>query len=568
MDSRTLDGRWGSSRKGMRMKLSGSDSKLLLVVLALLLMFPAGCSKRQASVKPGDTPTPAAAERAASPDVVLSQEPEYVMRQHEKEIALLVRDLRLLHEKARQMQRTGRAEEGRLYLNEALHLLADSGFQPEEHPALDTVREELVGEIRRLDVMAAMTPAQAPFPLAAEVADSLSPLDEIASLDLYAVKVDPKLEDLVDADLKQTPFDFPIVVNQEVLKFLDYYQGRYVGEFRKIFADEGLPQDLVYMAHVESLFKTTAYSRARARGIWQFMAGTAKLYGLKVGWWVDERLSVEKSARVATRYLKDLHDEFGDWYLVLAAYNVGKGRVSRVLKRHGDMDYWHMVKRRLLPRETRNFVPSIMAAMIIYRSPERYGFNVERDTPLDYDTVPIDFQADLRVIAESLGIDGSQLEELNPELLRAITPGGGEYQLKVPAGLGDLAAERVAAIPPEKRLRWTHHRVRSGETLSQIATHYGVAIRAIAEINHIRNINRLSLGQNLVIPLSDWKAAVGATDGSGNGSHIVRRGDSLYKIARHYGVRLSDLFRWNHLRPGDIIHPGQEIVVASDGAGN
>lgn len=564
------------------MKLSGSRSKLLLLLLALVPIFSAGCSKRQASVKPGDTQTPAAVVQGDAPEVVLSKEPEYVARQHEKEIEFLVRDLRLLHQKAKEMQRSGHAEEGRLYLNEALNLLSDSGFRPEDHPELETVREELVGEIRRLDVMAAMTPEQAPFPLAEEVADSLSPLDEIASLDLYAVKVDPKLEDLVDADLKQTPFDFPIVVNQEVLKFLDYYQGRgrtameaalqrsgrYVGEFRRIFAEEGLPQDLVYMAHVESLFKTTAYSRARARGIWQFMSGTAKLYGLNVGWWVDERLSVEKSARVAARFLKDLHDEFGDWYLVLAAYNVGKGRVSRVLKRHGDMDYWQMVKRRLLPRETRNFVPSILAAMIIYRSPERYGFNVEQDTPLDYETVPIGFQADLRVVAEALGVDDSQLEELNPELLRGITPGVGDYQLKVPAGLGRLAAERVAAIPPDKRLRWTHHSVRSGETLSQIAGRYGVSIRAIAEINHIRNINRLSLRQNLVIPLSDWRAAAGEADRSGNGSHIVRRGDSLYKIARHYGVRLSDLFRWNHLRPGDIIHPGQEIVVASDTAGN
>lgn len=567
------------------MELSGSRSKLLLLVLALSLIFPFACSKRQASVKRGDREAPAAADQEEAPQVVLSQEPEYVARQREKEVDFLVKDLRLLHSKFKELQRNGRAGEGRLYLKEALDLLSNSGLDPTDYPALETARDELTAEIRRLDVMAAITPEQAPFPLADEVADSLSPLDEIASLDLYAVKVDPRLEDLVDADLKQTPFDFPIVVNQEVLKFLDYYQGRgrgameaalirsgrYVREFRKIFADEGLPQDLVYMAHVESLFKTTAYSRARARGIWQFMSGTARLYGLKVGWWVDERLDVEKSTRTAARYLKDLHDEFGDWYLVLAAYNVGKGRVSRVLKRHSDMDYWQMVKRRLLPRETRNFVPSIMAAMIIYRNPERYGFNVEqREAPLDYETVPIGFQADLRVVAEALGVDADRLRELNPELLRGITPGGGvDYQLRVPAGLGQLAAERIASLPPEKRLRWTHHQVRSGETLSQIAGHYGVSIRAIAEINHIRNINRLSLGQNLVIPLSDWRAAVGVSDQSGNGSHIVRRGDSLYKIARHYGVRLSDLFRWNHLRPGDLIHPGQEILVAaSDSAGN
>ncbi len=566
------------------MELSGRRFKVWPLAIALLLLLPAGCSKRQASVEPGDTAPPATSGQQEAPQVVLSREPEFVVRQHEKELALLVRDVRLLREKASDLQRTGRAAEGRRFLQEALNLLLNSQLEPAAHPTLETVYDELLAEIRRLDVSAAMTPQEAPFPLADEVADSLSPLDEIASLDLYAVTVDPRLEDLVDADLKQTPFDFPIVVNQEVLKFLDYYQGRgrkateaalrrsgrYVGEFRKIFAEEGLPQDLVYMAHVESLFKTTAYSRARARGIWQFMSGTARLYGLHVGWWLDERLDVEKSARVAARYLKDLHDEFGDWYLVLAAYNVGKGRVSRELRRHGEMDYWQMVKRRLLPRETRNFVPSILAAMIIYRSPERYGFTVEPDAPLETETVPVGFQADLRVIADALGVDDDVLIELNPELLRGITPADStDFRLKVPAGLGAVG-ERLAAIPPEKRLRWTHHKVRSGETLSHIAGRYGVSIRAISEINHIRNINRLSLGQDLVIPLSDWRAAIDSGGGgSASGSHIVRRGDSLYKIARHYGVPLRDLFRWNHLRPGDLIHPGQEILVtADDTAGN
>lgn len=553
-------------------------------MLALIVVSWSGCSKRQATVKRGDSSPEVAVEREQAPPVVLSQEPEYVARQRANEIALLLRDVRLLRDKAAEMQGGGRADEGRRYLEDALNLLTDSGYDPADYPEVQTARDALVSAIRRLDVQAAMAPEPVPFPLADQLADSLSPLDDIASLDLYAVKVDPRLEDLVDDDLKQTPFDFPVVVNPEVLKFLDYYQGRgrkameaalrrsgrYVGTFRKIFAEEGLPRDLVYMAHVESLFKTTAYSRARARGIWQFMAGTAKLYGLKVGWWLDERLDVEKSAQVAARYLKDLHDEFGDWYVVLAAYNVGKGRVSRVLKRHGDMDYWTMVKRRLLPRETRNFVPSILAAMIIYRNPERYGFNVDQDVPVGYETVAVPFQADLRVIAEALGVEADELSALNPELLRGITPANrNDYRLKVPVGLGDIAKERLATIPPEKRLRWTHHRVRSGETLSRIAGRYGVSIRAVAEINHIRNVNRLSLGQDLVIPLSDWRAAMGSAGGLGSGSHIVRRGDSLYTIARHYGVRLNDLFRWNHLRPGDIIHPGQEIVVtAVDSAGN
>ncbi|MFZ0428703.1 MAG: LysM peptidoglycan-binding domain-containing protein [Acidobacteriota bacterium] len=566
------------------MKLDGRRLKWILLTLTSVPLAWAGCTPQEASVKRGDTAPSPEVRQEEAPPVVLSQEPEYVARQRERDVALVARDARLLRGKAKEMLQSGRPEQGRAYLEEALSLLSSSGFEVSDFPSLETVQSEVMADIRRLDVSAAVTPDETPFPLTDEVADSVSPLDEIASLDLYAVKVDPRLENLVDQDLKQTPFDFPIVVNQEVLKFLDYYQGRgrpameaalrrsgrYVRSFRKTFAEAGLPQDLVFMAHVESLFKPTAYSRARARGIWQFMAGTAKLYGLKVGWWVDERLDSDKATRVAARYLKDLHDEFGDWYLVLAAYNVGKGRVSRVLKRHGDLDYWDMVKRRLLPRETRNFVPSILAAMIIYRNPEKYGFDVDRDPPEEYEKVPVDFQADLKVVAEAIGVDADELAALNPELLRGITPAEGSgYELKVPVGLGAAAAMQLAQIPPEKRLRWTHHRVRSGQTLSQIAGQYGVSIRAIAEINHIRNVNRLSLGQNLVIPLSDWRASMTSDDSMGGGSHIVRRGDSLYKIARHYGVRLSDLFRWNHLGPGDVIHPGQEIlVVASDSAGN
>jgi membrane-bound lytic murein transglycosylase D len=297
------------------------------------------------------------------------------------------------------------------------------------------------------------------------------------------------------------------------------------------------------------------------------MAGTGRVYGLKVNWWVDERMDYEKATRSAARMLKDLKEEFGDWYVVLAAYNVGKGRVGRALKRYGEMDYWTMVKRRLIPRETRNFVPSILAAMIIYKNPARYGFNVEKDPPMDREKVAVPFQADLKVIAELIGVEADVLDEMNPELLRGITPFETEdYYLKVPPGKAIAAAEQLSDLPPEKRLRWAHHKVRQGETLSVIAARYGVSIRAIADMNRIRNVNRLSLGQDLVIPLSDYRAVASTEGGSvpQNGSHIVRRGDSLYRIARQYGVRMNDLFRWNNLGPRDTIHPGQEIRLSGE----
>ena len=224
-----------------------------------------------------------------------------------------------------------------------------------------------------------------------------------------------------------------------------------------------------------------------------------------------------------------------------------------------------MTKRHMLPRETRNFVPSILASILIYRNPEHYGFHVEIEPSLRYETVQLDFQVDLSVVADSIGVSFEEMRTLNPELVRGVTPfETGNYRLKVPVGKSGLLSEKLAELPPDKRLRLKHHKVRKGETLSLIASRYGTSIRAIAEVNRIRNIHRLSLGQDLIIPMSDWRAAVLRGKGRGDpsiGKHTVRRGDSLYGIARYYGVSLQDLFRWNDLHPGDYIHPGQEILL-------
>ncbi len=550
--------------------------------LLLLLFVLPGCTKRQVEVTAIDSREPDVSAGAEVEDTVLAnvEQPDYFAEQGKKAAEALDRDARRLVDAGRVRVFRGQLGDAQVYFDEALDLLDESGFPFDEYPFLESTYGELEAEIRRIEVLAAAEPDDTPLRLSEELAESLSPLDDIAGLDLYAVEVDPKLENLVSEDLKQTPFDFPIVVNEQVLRFLDYYQGRgrkateealrrsgrYVDEFRKIFAEEGLPQDLVYMAHVESLFKPKAYSRARARGIWQFMSGTGRVYGLNINWWVDERMDFERATRSAARMLKDLKEEFGDWYLVLAAYNVGKGRVGRALRRYGDMDYWTMVKRRLIPRETRNFVPSILAAMIIYKNPARYGFDVQPDPPMDREKVAVPYQADLNVIADLIDVDVDLLDEMNPELLRGITPfESDDYYLKVPPGKAIEAAQQLADLPPDKRLRWAHHKVRNGETLSLIASRYRVAIRAIADMNRIRNVNRLSLGQDLIIPLSDYRAVASAGSGMpSSGSHIVRRGDSLYRIARHYGVRMNDLFKWNNLGPRDTIHPGQEIRLSGD----
>ncbi len=554
------------------MGLRKFGTNLILMLILVLLSNCSGSKKVSSKTAGVDVSTsrvegsPGATEEA--------QEPAYFKASRQKELELLLRDADLLYERGRSLLDDGQYELGWVYFQESLDLLENSEDAFSESPELEDKYAELLNEISRLSVYFSVEPDEPPLPMVGDLGESLSPLDEIGAVNLYTITVDPGLEDLVNEDLRQSQYDFPVVVNQQVLKFLNYFQGRgrksleaalkrsgrYGDRFRRIFAEEGVPRDLVYMAHVESLFKPKAYSRARARGIWQFVKGTARLYDLKVEWWLDERLDVEKATPAAARYLKDLETDFGDWYLALAAYNGGPGRVTRVFRRHGKMDYWTMAKRRLLPRETRNYVPSILAAIIIYRNPERYGFQVEKDKPLQFDTVGLDFQLDLGVVADATGVPLMTLLELNPELLRGVSPPDSQaHLLKVPLGMGPAVQQQVAEIPADKRLRLKHHKVRQGETLSHIAGKYGVSIRAIAEVNHIRNIHRLKLGQDLIIPLSGYSPAAVNSGGGGTGSYMVRRGDSLYKIARRHGVRVEDLVRWNHLKPGAYIHPGQEI---------
>ncbi len=482
-------------------------------------------------------------------------------------------------ESGRDLFLEGRREEARRLFRQALDRLAHSGFEFSENPQLEQAYFDLLGETQALEAQGDLDLSQLPVPEALP-----SPLDEIAEVNLFQIEVDPALEELVSEDLRETRFEIPVVVNREVLKFLDYYQGRgrhimeeglrrsgrYIRLFKEIFAEEQVPGDLIFMAHVESLFRPQALSRARAKGIWQFVRGTGKLYGLEAGWWVDERADVEKSTRAAARHLKDLYAEFQDWNLALAAYNAGAGRIRRVLQRHGAMDYWTMTSRRLLPRETRNYVPSILAAIIIFRHPERYGFDVEPAPEIEYDTAPVNFQVDLRVVAEAMGLPVSAILELNPELQRGLTPSEPtEYLLKVPRGSADALRAALEKIPPEKRLRFAHHQVANGETLSQIARRYGVSVRAIAETNRIRNVNRLSLRQNLIIPLSNLgpppsarkSARATPQPASRKGVHTVRRGETLYWIARANGVTVKDLAAWNSLRPSQTIFPGQKLLL-------
>lgn len=493
------------------------------------------------------------------------------MVQQEDPIDLLIGTARGLLERGERLFGEGAVEAGRLLFQQALDTLKNSGFEFFLNPHLESTYYDLLGEIQELELQALVDPAE--IQLLSLVS---TPSDEITDLNFFTIQVDPHLKELVSQDLLETRFDIPVVLNDDVVRLLNFYQnrgrdimeeglkraGKYVPLFREIFQKEGVPLDLVYMAHVESHFKPNAYSRAKARGSWQFMLGTAKLYGLRQDWWIDERSDLIKSTEAAARHLTDLYERFGDWNLAMAAYNVGPSRIDRIKRRYGNIDYWAMIRRRMLPRETRLFVPSILATIIIFRNPERYGFWIEPDSPLQFETVSLEEQVAVQTVAEELGVPVATLFELNPELRRGITPFAyKEYQLKVPLGTGDLLKERLAALPEERKLQFRHHKVLRGETLGLISQAYSSSIQAIAQVNQIRNIHRLREGQDLLIPLPS-SASAGRRIVPGAllpDTYTVRRGDSLSRISLLYRVTVADLLLWNNLRPNELIYPGQRI---------
>ena len=553
--------------------------KYLLGVLGLLLSVACASRSIPPTSSTGTLSDPAASIPKPSLENTSPPVSETAPEEHKRD-ELLVEEAKHLQRRGAALFREGRVDEARTFFRQSLETLKGSGLDFFLYPHVELEYYDLLARIQEVELEILIDPAEMQIPSLEQ-----APLDEIADLNLFTIDVDPQLEKLVSRDLLETRFDIPVVLNPSVVKFLNYYRtrgrkimeeglrrsGRHLLLLQEIFRQEGVPLDLVYMANVESLFKPRAYSRKRARGLWQFISGTGKLYGLRQDWWIDERSSIDKSTRAAARFLKELHGEFQDWNLAMAAYNVGGGRIRRIHRRYGPLDYWAMVKRRLLPRETRHFVPSILASIIIFHHPERYGFYVEAEEPVGFDNVALKEQVDLRVVAESIAVPLAELLELNPELRRGITPFDySDYRLKVPKGKGDLLERKLASLPAEKKVRFRHHRVRRGETLSVIAGKYSSSIGAIAQVNRIRNVHRLREGQDLIIPLAGSGGSFSPqvrlrSRPTSPTSHTVRRGDSLARIARLYRVNVEELLVWNNLNIKQLIYPGQRIRILAEG---
>ena len=428
--------------------------------------------------------------------------------------------------------------------------------------------------------------------------------DTEAAPDLVVSEEEPSLaspgsEIVSIPELDPNNFDVPVVLNEQVKAYILYYQGRkwgvmsrafersgrYLPMMRQIFRDRGLPQDLVNLAYVESAFNYRAYSRAKASGIWQFIKATGNRYGMKVNYWLDERRDPEKATRGAAAYLKELYEMFHSWPLALAAYNAGEQRIQRAIEHQGTTDFWSL----RLPKETQLFVPAFMAATIIAKDPSRYGFVAPVEIPWEVERVTVPGAIELRSVARAVGLPSDQILDLNPALMRGVTPvNGAEHELLLPPGAKEILLANLDQLP-----RYSHrepvkvavkqHRVRKGETLESIASRHQTTAAGLAGLNGVKVGDRLKVGAVLRLspapPSSERITNVARADRSRPGAarvpeaaspsrstvHIVKRGDTLWGIARAYAVTPEELRRWNNgdLRGQAKLRPGQALQVVA-----
>ena len=312
-------------------------------------------------------------------------------------------------------------------------------------------------------------------------------------------------------------FDIPIIINATVKQFIECFQTtarerfvtwlarsqKYIPFMKNLFKAHGLPEDLVYIAFIESGFDPYAYSRSKASGPWQFIRWTGKRYGLRVDWWGDERRDPEKSTIAAAKYLKDLYERFECWFLAAAGYNAGEYKIIRAMKRYRTEDFWKLTKYRYLKRETKNYVPQMIAVALISKDPERYGFtDVEYEEPLRYEKVKVPELTGLSLVAKACETSVEEIKDLNPELKRGVTPPHEDaYEIKIPFGKRDLFLKNFEAVEPLEQFEFKTHRVKNGDTLGRIAKSYRVDLKPLLEINHLKKTSRLSKGMILLIPL-------------------------------------------------------------------
>src|SRR5487761_62693 len=397
--------------------------------------------------------------------------------------------------------------------------------------------------------------------------ESTAPIEEIANMESLPA-TDPRLAAMAEKEWISVALDLPLTVNASVLQYLSFFEsprgreivelglqraGRYRAMIESTLKKEGVPQDLIYLAQAESAFKPRVVSSMGARGIWQFMPYTGEEYGLRRNYWVDDRNDPIAATRAAAEHFRDLYDMFGDWYLVMAAYNSGPLNVARAVERTGYADFWKLQKLNALPAQTKNYVPIILALAMVAKDPLLYGIHVDPDPPLTFDTIRLNHAISLRLVADATNTSLDDLEAMNPELVRGITPNQPGFALHVPPGTGPELQKEIASIPLDKRTSWRLAKLEPGQSLGEVARQYHVSLASLENVNVIDAHDPPAPGTELVVPtppstLHRWVA------------YRIRPGDTVGGVAGRFHVSVGELREWNHLR-GNVIIAGRELRI-------
>jgi membrane-bound lytic murein transglycosylase D len=547
----------------------------------------AGCGSNNPKLQAPKTPPPPPAPVAPVTPVPAPVDP----------ITALINTSQQHYETGERELKVGHLDRARSEFDRALDVLLESPYGARTDARLRAHFDRLVDRINAQE-MTSLAQGDG----FSEQKEEPASIDELLKIATFPKPpADAETAAVVKADLEATEHDIPIPQNSRIYSYVELFQGRlrdyieesltrgtkYLPMIQSVFKAEGLPLDLAYIPIIESGFKTNALSKANAKGPWQFMKATAVEQGLKHDWYVDERSDPEKATLAAAKYLKLLHKMFnGDWHLVLAAYNGGLGRVQRAMKRARTEDFWQLSESsRFLPKETREYVPLILAAIVVAKNPVQYGFNVLPGAPVEYEKVLVPRAIDLRRVAEWTGQTIDEVQALNPELRRWTTPlATPNYEIKVPEGTASMFAARLAAASPDQLASLKFYTVRRGESIATIARKLSVSRTDLAEANKLSIRSPVRTGQELLIPraptgllaasasapapeaVPSRSISASATvspsrrEPSATLMYQVKRGDTLSSIARLFNTTVAKIRSWNRLNDNHIA-PGDRLKI-------
>ena len=540
-----------------------------MLASAVLALSLAGCDPSQPAGAPEELPEQATAPVLPAPQPPPQAAPQAApavpapLTREEQRVRLLIEQVEQAYAFGEAAYRKGNLVEAKVEFDRAVDLMLTSGIDIKGDSRLQDEFDRIVDGVNALEMEAlkqgdGFVPRVEPSP--AEVASDVT------------FEVDPNIVAKAKTQLATTKSDLPLVVNDYVAAYINFFAntqkghntllhsfqraGRYKAMIERVMAEEGVPQDLIYLAVAESGFQPRALKgRSGAGGMWQFMPHGN--YGLARNPYVDERFDPEKSTRAYARYMKFIYDQLGDWYLSMAGYDWGAGNVQRAVQKTGYADFWELYKRNNLPAETKNYVPEILAAIIIANHPTQYGFDdVTLDPPVLTDTVTINYSVDLRLVSDIVGAPIDEVVALNPSVLRMTTPPEAAFDLHLPAGTATLFGQRIEAIPTARRNAWRYHRVGAEDTLASVAREYRVSEAELAAANQLHSSDSLHGVEALAIPLAPVAAPSARMV-----LYTARKGDTLVTIADRFGVSLNQLRRWNNIA-GIKVEPGHRLHVA------